>query len=48
MKQLLLDAAALGKSILLLRESRELYLLLGANSAVALVVGLIAGHCSAL
>ena len=48
MKQLLLDTVALGKSVLLLRESRELYLLLGANSAAALVVGLVVGHCSVL
>ena len=48
MKQLLLDTVALGKSVLLLREPRELYLLLGANSAVALVVGLVVAHCSVL
>ena len=48
MKQLLLDTLALGKSVVLLREKRELYLLLGVNSAVALVVGLVASHCPLL
>jgi len=48
MKQLLLDTVALGKNVLLLRARRELYLLLGANSAAALLVGLVVGHCSAL
>jgi hypothetical protein len=48
MKQLLLDSLALGKSVLLLQQSRELYVLLAANSAAALVVGLIVGHCSLL
>jgi hypothetical protein len=48
MKQLLLDTVVLGKNVLLLRAPRELYLLLGANSAAALLVGLLVGHCSAL
>ena len=48
MKKLLLDSLALGKSLLLLRAPRELYVLLAANSAAALVVGLVVGHCSAL
>ena len=48
MKQLLLDTLALGKSVVLLREKRELYLLLGVNSAVALGVGLVASHCPLL
>ena len=42
MKQLLLDSLALGKDVLLLRASRELYVLLAANSAAALLVGLVA------
>jgi len=48
MKQLLLDSLALGKDVLLLRASRELYVLLAANSTAALLVGLVAGHCSLL
>ncbi len=48
MKQLLLDTLALGKSVLLLRESRELYLVLGANGAAAFLAGLIVGHCAVL
>jgi hypothetical protein len=48
MKQLLLDTVALGKSVLLLRESRELYLILGANGAIAFLAGLVVSHCSVL
>jgi hypothetical protein len=48
MKQLVLDSVALGKSVLLLREPREVYLLLGANGAVAFLAGLVLGHCSLL
>jgi len=48
MKQLLLDSLNLSKDLLLLRAPRELYVLLAANSAAALVVGLIVGHCSLL
>jgi len=48
MKQLLLDSLALGKDVLLLRESRELYVLLGVNGAAAFLAGLILGHCSLL
>jgi len=48
MKQLVLDSLALGKSVLLLREPREVYLLLGANGAVAFLAGLVLGHCSLL
>jgi len=48
MKKLLLDSLALGKALLLLRAPRELYILLVANSAAALVVGLVVGHCSLL
>jgi hypothetical protein len=48
MKKLLLDSLALGKALLLLRAPRELYILLAANSAAALVVGLVVGHCSLL
>jgi hypothetical protein len=48
MKQLLLDSLALSKSILLLREKRELYLLLGVNSGVALVVGAVLAQCPVL
>ena len=48
MKQLLLETLALGKSVVLLREKRELYLLLGVNSAASLIVGLAASHCPLL
>jgi hypothetical protein len=48
MKKLLLDSLALGKALLLLRAPRELYILLAANSAAALLAGLVIGHCSAL
>jgi len=48
MKQLFLDTVALGKNVVLLRAPRELYVLLAANSGVALVVGLLVGHCSQL
>jgi|TARA_R110000824_G_scaffold127568_4_gene287852 hypothetical protein len=48
MKQLVLDSLALGKSVLLLREPLKLYVLLGANGAVALLAGLVLGHCSLL
>jgi hypothetical protein len=48
MKLLLLNTVALGKDLLLLRAPRELYVLLAANSAAALVVGLVVGHCSLL
>ena len=45
MKQLLLDSLALGKSVVLLREKRELYLLLGVNSGVELVLGEMLSQC---
>jgi hypothetical protein len=48
MKQLLLDSLALSKDLLLLRAPRALYVVLAANSAGALVVGLVVGHCSLL
>ena len=48
MKQLVLDSLALGKSVLLLREPLELYVLLGANGAVVFLAGLVLGHCSLL
>jgi|TARA_Y100000310_G_scaffold263147_1_gene273183 hypothetical protein len=48
MKQLLLNSLALSRDLLLLRAPRELYVLLAANSAVALVVGIAVGHCSLL
>ena len=43
MKQLLLDTLALGKSVVLLREKRELYLLLGAAAVAGHVAGLLVG-----
>ena len=48
MKQLLLDTLALGKSVLLLREKRELYLLLGATAAAGHLAGLLLAACPAL
>ena len=48
MKQLLLDSLALGKSVLLLREPREVYVLLGVNGAATFVGGLVLAHCSLL
>ncbi len=48
MKQLVLDSLALGKSVLLLREPREVYVLLGVNGAVAFLAGLVLSHCSLL
>jgi len=48
MKKLLLESLALGKDLLLLRAPRELYVLLAATNAAALVAGLVVGHCSLL
>ena len=48
MKQLLLDTLALGKSVVLLREKRELYVLLGAAAAAGHLLGLVIGACPAL
>jgi len=48
MKKLLLDSLSLAKNVALLRAPRELYVLLAANSAAALAVGLVLGHCSLL
>ena len=48
MNQLLLDTLALGKSVVLLREKRELYLLLGATAAAGHVLGLLVGACPVL
>ena len=43
MKQLVLDSLALGKSVLLLREPREVYVLLALKGTSAFVAGVVVG-----